>query len=173
MDLGFDVAQQLLPNILTMLTQWCATGVLFFFVYKFLFNPAREMIAKRQDYMQGKLEEAERFELEAKKHEEVSKNEILQAKKMSQDILQRAKEEAVAEQDRILKEASRKAEEKMQKAQDSILKQKLEMQKDMREHIVNVALAASEKLMVEKALDEENARALSRFVEEMEDESSK
>ena len=58
MDLGFDVATQLMPNILTMLTQWCATGVLFFFVYKFLFNPAREMIAKRQEYIQGNMDVA-------------------------------------------------------------------------------------------------------------------
>lgn len=173
MDLGFDVAQQLMPNILTMLTQWCATGVLFFFVYKFLFNPAREMIAKRQDYMQGKMDEAKRYEEEAKKHEEASFNEIQQAKKMSQDIIARAKEEAVSEQDRIIKEANRKAEEKLQKAEDAILKQKAEVQKDLHAHIVNVALAASEKLMNQEALDAENVRSLERFVEEIENESSK
>ena len=65
MDIGIDISSQLFPNPFTMLYTLLVTAVLFFFVYKFLFNPAREMMAKRADYVQSKLDDADKLNAEA------------------------------------------------------------------------------------------------------------
>ena len=47
MSISFDVAGQLFPNLTTMIVQWLSTGVLLFFVVKYLWKPARDFINKR------------------------------------------------------------------------------------------------------------------------------
>ena len=87
MDLGIDISQQLFPNPLTMLYTLCVTAVLFFFIYKFLFNPAREMIQKREDYVNGKLKDADNINLEAKENLSKAKEEVEKAKELSKKIV--------------------------------------------------------------------------------------
>ena len=59
--MDIQVVEQLFPNILTIVTQLCATGVLLYFAKKFLWAPGREMLAKRQELMQSRLTDAEKL----------------------------------------------------------------------------------------------------------------
>ena len=172
MDIGVDVSTQLFPNPLTMLYTLCVTGVLFFFVYKFLFNPAREVIAKRADYVQGKLTDADKLNAEAKMHLEDAKAEVEKAQGLSKDIIERAKEEAVGVKDSIVKDANEKADDIYRKAHERIQKEEVELKRDINRQIVDVALAASEKLITETEIDAQTTRSIEAFVEELNDESN-
>ena len=57
-NITFDVAEKLFPNILTVIVQLCSTGVIFFVAYKFLWNPAREFLAAKAELTQKELNEA-------------------------------------------------------------------------------------------------------------------
>ena len=170
MDIGIDISSQLFPNPFTMLYTLLVTAVLFFFVYKFLFNPAREMIAKRADYVQSKLDDADKLNAEA--HENL-KTSNMEAQKLSHEIVESAKKEAQDVRDSIVSDAKEKSDEILRKAHDRIKKEELELKKDISKEIVDVALAASEKLITSKELDKQDELSIKKFVEELSDESDK
>ena len=88
-------------------------------------------------------------------------------------MIESAKDEANTEKERILEDAARQAEATLEKANATIEKQKAEMRKDIQREIVDVALAASTKLMGKDDLEEQDARALESFVKEISDESGR
>ena len=171
--MDIQVAEQLFPNILTIVTQLCATGVLFFFAKKFLWTPGREMLAKRQDLMQSRLTDAEKLKAEAAEDRASAGMELRSMKARVSNMLETAKDEANSEKERILEEASREAAATLEKANISIEKQKAEMRRDLQREIVDVALAASTKLMGKDDLAEQDQRALESFVKEIQDESDR
>ena len=61
----------------------------------------------------------------------------------------------------------------LENANATIEKQKAEMRKDLQREIVDVALAASTKLMGKDDLAEQDQRALESFVKEIQDESGR
>lgn len=170
MDIGVDIAEQLFPNPFTFIFTLMVTGVLFFFMYKYLFDPAREMIAKRADYVQGKILDADNINKEAQDNLIHSKEEIIKAQALSKEIIDTAKKEANEIKEDYVKAANQKAEQIYQRANDSIAKKEAELLKDINKQIVDVALAASEKLIVDKQLDKQDALSIEKFIEEMNDD---
>ena len=171
--MDIEVAEQLFPNILTIVTQLCATGVLLFFAVKFLWTPGREMLAKRQELMQSRLTDAEKLKEAAAEEKANADMELRAMQNRVKDMIENAKDEANTEKERILEEANRQAEAALERANATIEKQKEEMRRDLQKEIVDVALAASTKLMGRDELEEQDARALESFVKEISDESDR
>jgi F-type H+-transporting ATPase subunit b len=167
------VAEQLFPNWLTVVTQLCATGVLLFFVRKFLWGPGREMIAKRQELMQKRLSDAEKLREEAEGYRSQTEQELKDVKTKAKDIVEVARKEANDEKERILEEANRQASATLEKANATIEKEKAELRRDLQKEIVDVALAASTKLMGKDELAEQDQRAIESFVKEIQNESGR
>lgn len=171
--MDIEVAEQLFPNILTVITQLCATGVLLFFAKRFLWKPGRAMIAKRQELMQSRLTDAEKLKEAAAEDKAHAEEELESMQARIKDMMESARSEADGEKERILEEASRQAEATLEKASAAIEKQKAEMRRDIQREIVDVALAASTKLMGRDDLEEQDQRALESFVKEIRDESGR
>ena len=167
MDLGIDISQKLFPNPLTMLYTLCVTAVLFFFIYKFLFNPAREMIQKREDYVNGKLKDDNNINLEAKENLSKAKEEVEKAKVLSKDIIETAKKEAKDTKAVIVDDAKTEAQDIYRKAHDRIKKEEMELKKDINRQIVDVALSASEKLLKDKDLSKQDEDSLNEIIDEL------
>ena len=91
MNIEVDVASQLFPNPFTMAFTLLVTAVLFFFIYKFVFDPARAMIQKRQDLMAAELSDAAKAKEEASIDREKAKEEIFKARDMASEIIADAK----------------------------------------------------------------------------------
>ncbi len=171
--MDIEVAEQLFPNVLTIITQLCATGVLLFFAVKFLWQPGREMLAKRQELMQSRLDDAESLKAEAAQDKAAAASELKDMQSRVKTMMETAKDEAASEKERILEDANRQAQATLDKAAATIEKQKAEMRRDIQREIVDVALAASTKLMGEEELKEQDQRALESFVREIQDESDR
>lgn len=171
MDIGVDISTQLFPNPLTMLYTLCVTAILFYFVYRLVFNPAREIIKKRADYVQGKLTEADALNDEAKTNLMLSKDEIDKAQMLSKDIIANAKKEAVDVKNSIVNDANVKADDIYRKAHERIKKEEIELRRDINKQIVDVALCASEKLIAKKDLSDEDQESIARLVEELNEKS--
>lgn len=171
--MSIDVAEQLFPNWLTVVTQLCATGVLFLFVRKYLWNTAKDIIAKRQELMQSRLSDADRMRTEAMLARDASDKELKEIQVKARDMIENARKEATAEKDRIIDEANRQAAASLEKANTTIEKQRQELRKDIQKEIVDVALTASTKLMGTSDLSELDKRSLESFVKEISDESGR
>lgn len=166
MMIDIDIAQQLFPNPTTMLIQLCATGVLFYFIKKYLWKPAREMMAKRADFVHEKLNDAELQLTDAKEKNKSAHEEVSKAVFKSQEIITKAEKEARNSRDEILEQAKKDAAYKLEKAQDEIAKERNQMREEMTEEMVDVALLAAEKLISGKVDRDVDQKTIERFVME-------
>lgn len=167
MMIDIDIAQQLFPNPLTMFIQLCATGVLFFFAYKFLWNPARDLLAKRAEFVHTKLSEAEKNLQEARSDRQRAHDEVSNAYHKSQEIIAKAENEAKAVKEELLEQAKNDAATKLEKAREEIAIEKNQMREEMVDEMVTVAMLAAEKLISEKVDSHQDQKAIEDFVKEM------
>jgi len=165
--ISIDVEGSLFPNLLTMLVQLLSTFVIFLAVKKWLWKPVREIIAKRADKMQESLDSAEKINLDAQKYLDDAKKELSDAKKSSIEIIDSAKLEADNLKFGILNDAKRQAQNKLDEADKRIDNAKKEMQNELHDEIVNVAMAAVEKLLNQKATSDDDKKAIDDFVNEV------
>ncbi len=165
--ISIDIAQQLVPNPLTMLTQLCATAVLFYFIRKHLWSAAREMMAKRSEAVHATLTDAEKYLEDAKVNEEAAKEEVAKARSKSQDILLRTEQEAKELRSDIMLQAQKDAERVLEKARIEIDLEKKQMRDEMVEEMIDVAMSATEKLISDKVDQSQDQKSIERFVREM------
>ena len=164
MSLNIDIQGNLLPNILTMLTQLLATLIIFLLFKKFLWKPVREILAKRSASMQSELDEAKKIHQEASAHLEEAKNEIEEAKKSSRKIVEEARTEADSLRDSILKDAEIKARNKMDEANQKIAQHERDVRESLKEETVKVAMEAVKKLLEERSTTADDNAALEKFI---------
>lgn len=169
--INIDIAQQLFPNPLTMFTQLCATAILFYFVKKFLWASARDMMEKRSSAMQATLTDAEKHLNDAKESKKVADDEILMARSRSQDIISRAEAEAKELRDEIVLQAKKDADRTLEKARDEITLEKKQMRDEVVGEMISVAMSATEKLISEKVDQQTDQKSIERFVKEMSDQA--
>ena len=164
MSISFDVAGQLFPNLTTMIVQWLSTGVLLFFVVKYLWKPARDFINNRAEYSQSQIDEANKLKEDAKALNEEAKAQIKEASITAGNIIDSAKNEGLQLKDSIVESAKMEAKSKLEEARKEIAYEKRQMQNEVKQEIVDVALAACEKLMSDKVLNEDDRKAVEEFV---------
>ena len=136
-----------------------AVFVMFLFLSYMLFNPAREMLKKRQDKVKDDIDSAEKSREDAAKLKEEYENRLREIHKEEDAILSAARQKALenetkiidqakAEAANIIARANHQAELEMKKAQDEIKKE-----------IITVASMVAGKAVSEK-LDIENQYSL-------------
>ena len=127
-----------------------AVFVMFLFLSYMLFNPAREMLKKRQDKVKDEIDSAEKSKEDAAKLKEEYENRLREIHKEEDVILGAARkkaldneakiiEDAKAEAANIIARANKQAELEMKKAQDEIKKE-----------IISVAALMAEKVVSDK-----------------------
>ena len=111
-----------------------AVFVMFLFLSYMLFNPAREMLKKRQDKVKNDIDSAEKSREDAAKLKEEYENRLREIHKEEEAILSAARQKALenetkiidqakAEAANIIERANHQAELEMKKAQDEIKKE--------------------------------------------------
>ena len=111
-----------------------AVFVMFLFLSYMLFNPAREMLKKRQDKVKNDIDSAEKSREDAAKLKEEYENRLREIHKEEDAILSAARQKALenetkiidqakAEAAHIIERANHQAELEMKKAQDEIKKE--------------------------------------------------
>ncbi len=161
-----DILSQLIPNPITMVVQLCSTLVLFLLMKKFLWKSVQNYLAKRADKMQSDLEESEALKNAASADREKAQVELSKASEKSQMIVDAAVKEAKTQKEAILAEANKEAENTIQKAEERINKEKLDMVQSMQKEMVDIALAATEKLIGSKSDTQMDKEAVDAFVKE-------
>lgn len=158
---GLD-AQTLFDTCITLI----AMLILFILLSYLLFNPARELIKKRQNLIANDMADAKKEKEEAIAFKEeydsklkavkIEADEIMsqtrkKAKKQENEIVDEAKEEA----HRIIKRAEKEAEHQKSKAKDEMKKEIISVATLMAEKMVTVSMdEASQNEMIENTLKE-------------------
>ena len=169
--LNFDVQGSLFPNPFTMFIQLCVTFVLFYFMKKYLWGPAQNIMAARSAKMQSALNEADKARDEAIQQLTDAKAELSKSYASSTEIVNGAKQEATQLKEQILAEAKRESQARRDEVERLIELNRREVESQLHDEIVSVAMAAAAKLMNEKATSSDDNAAIDRFVGELEKKS--
>ncbi|NCB32418.1 MAG: ATP synthase F0 subunit B [Erysipelotrichia bacterium] len=164
--INVDIAGQLIPNWVTMITQLCSTLVLFLLVKKFLWKSIKNWLGKRSDKMQQDLGDAELAKQDALSDRKEASLQLNQAAVKSSDMVKAAENAARIQKEAILAQASREADAERAKAHEQIEAERLAMYRDMQKEMVNVAMDAAGRLIGEKNGEDMDRQAIDAFVKE-------
>lgn len=164
--MNIDVQGSLFPNPLTMIVQLLATLLIFLAVKKWLWKPIREIIKKRSDKMQESLDNAFKQNEDAAKNLEASKIELQEAKASSKEIIDAARLEATNLKNEIISSAKKEAQNKLDSAENKIEQRKNEVKDELHDEMVEVAMAAVEKLLEDKASKQDDKKAIEDYIKE-------
>jgi F-type H+-transporting ATPase subunit b len=169
MNITFDVAEKLFPNIFTVIIQLCSTGVIFIVAYKFLWNPAREFLAAKAELTQKELNEAKAANEEAQRQMRNAKQQLSEASFKAKDIVEKGKDEGKIVKESIIRDGRAQADLMLKNAREQIAFEQDKMRQNIQKEIVDVALLATEKLMKDQADEVKNRESVVAFVEGMTD----
>jgi F-type H+-transporting ATPase subunit b len=167
MSLEFDIAGKLFPDLLTMIVQLSATGILFYGLKRLLWIPMTNYIEKRAEAEDSALRSAD----EANKLAQVNlahsalsiENSIIEVK----TIVEQGKEEARRIKEKMLSDAKAEADGKLDAARREIEHEKLQLRKDIEKEIVDVALIAAKKLMESKVDEIHDRQQVQQFIKDV------
>ncbi len=166
-EITTDILGNLLPNIITVLTQLAATGILCFLMYKLAWKPVKQILDQRSTYEQKRLTEAENLRIENEKLNAEAKAKIDEAAETAQTIVNNAQAEGNRLKDNLIEEGKQKSQQLVADAQYNMTLQKNKMLEDMHEEIVNVAISAAEKMLQAKLDSEADKESIEGFIKEV------
>ena len=162
-----DVFGLLFPNIWTVLSQLCATAVLFFLMYKLAYKPVKKILDARSEYEQSRITEADAYKEETIRLNEEAKQGIIEANKSAEDIIASAREEADAIKRELVEQGKEHSKQMIENAQKEIEVQRSKMLQDLHSEIVDATISATEKMLKVKIENQEDKDNIDTFVKEV------
>lgn len=153
--MDINIAEKLIPNLMTMLAQLCATGILFLVYKKYIHSWVMNYLNKKEE----KLNEAEtlaaQVEEKARKQER-DLDDQRQKMMASMDQMQRSMEKSMEkERQELLAQTEADNKRLAEQAQRQIERDKAEMMKDVEQYAVGLALTLTERVLDNYELNEQ------------------
>ena len=149
MERLFDLDLQLLADAtLTAISVF----VLFLLASYLLFNPARELLKKRQDKIKGDLDTAKKDKEDAQALKEEYDAKMKDIKKETEEILGEARKKAKANEAQIIAEAKEEANRIIKNAQNEAKLEKQKAYDEMKQEMIDIASLMAGKV-VAKSID--------------------
>lgn len=132
----FDLDFQLLADATLMII---AVIALFFALSYFLFNPARNMLTKRQEKIRAELENAAKDEADAAVLKAQYESKLNEIDKEAEAILSEARKKALANENKIIAEAKEEAARIIARANTEAELEKKKAADDVKKEMVSIA----------------------------------
>lgn len=136
MERLFNLDPQLIHDaVLLMISMF----VMFTFLSYLLFNPARNLLKKRQDKIKSDIDTAARDKEDAKKLMEEYDRRLKDINKEAEEILSAARQKALKNEARIIEEAKEEAGRIMARANAQVELERKKAADDMKKEIISIA----------------------------------
>ncbi len=140
-------------DVRDLLIQLFATILLFVIIRFFLWKPITNILEKRREAIDEALESAKASKEHAKELEDSLATELLEAKQKVKDLLDKAEKDGNLRREQLIREAQEEARRRLENLEIELEQEKNNMQKQIREEIIEIAFAAAEKI-VAKEIDQ-------------------
>lgn len=162
--------EKLFPNPWEALATFVAFIILLIAVFFFAYKPVKELLKKRQDYVENKIKNAEEREEKSKELLENANANIETSKKEAMNIIEEGKKTAQIEAKAIIDNSKEEAKQNIENAKKEI-EQEIEKSKDeIHQEIVDVALTASKEVLKRNINEKDEKRLLDDFVNDLDKE---
>lgn len=163
-----DFIKKIFPNgYWDFLIQLLAFVVLLLIVFFLGYKPVKRMLQKRHDAVEGMIQDAETNQKVAREAAAKKEATIEEGKQQAASIVANAKKQAETEAGAILARAEEEAMMKRKKADEDIAAAKEASKQEIHDQIVDVAIAASEKVLSREVSEKDNRALLDDFLKDM------
>ena len=153
--MNVDILEKLIPNILTMITQLAATGVIFIMYKKYLHSPVMDYLDAREEAREKELQEAEASKKEAKYLQDKTKLEYEEAHREIASLRDNMLSEARLEKEKIIESAKVEIQQ-LKDRNDQILKSERErLYEEVNAHLLEVASDINQKVLSDYSFNED------------------
>lgn len=143
--------------------------VLFTFLSYVLFNPARELMKKRQNMIDENIKKAQEDKEEAANLKVQYDEKLNNAQKEADEILSETRKKALKRENQIIDEAKQEAGRIIERAGKEAELEKNKMKDEVRKEMINVASAMAGKFVSESMDEGQQTRLINETLEEMGD----
>ena len=167
-DYIFGLAPQLLvDSAITILAMF----FVFLLLSYLLFNPARNLMEKRQEGIREQMETAAREKQDAIQFKAEYDEKIKNVQKETDEILSEARKKALKKESVMLEEAREEAAQIVARANREVELEKSKVKDEMKQEIINVATAMAGKIVASSLDESKQSQLLADTLEEMGDET--
>ena len=163
---GLD-PQLLVDSAITILAMF----FVFLLLSYLLFNPARNLMEKRQEGIREQMETAAREKLDAIQFKAEYDEKIKNVQKETDEILSEARKKALKKESVMLEEAREEAAQIVARANREVELEKSKVKDEMKQEIINVATAMAGKIVASSLDESKQSQLLADTLEEMGDET--
>ena len=163
---GLD-PQLLVDSAITILAMF----FVFLLLSYLLFNPARNLMEKRQEGIREQMETAAREKQDAIQFKAEYDEKIKNVQKETDEILSEARKKALKKESVMLEEAREEAAQIVARANREVELEKSKVKDEMKQEIINVATAMAGKIVASSLDESKQSQLLADPLEEMGDET--
>ena len=163
---GLD-PQLLVDSAITILAMF----FVFLLLSYLLFNPARNLMEKRQEGIREQMETAGREKQDAIQFKAEYDEKIKNVQKETDEILSEARKKALKKESVMLEEAREEAAQIVARANREVELEKSKVKDEMKQEIINVATAMAGKIVASSLDESKQSQLLADTLEEMGDET--
>lgn len=163
---GLD-PQLLVDSAITILAMF----FVFLLLSYLLFNPARDLMEKRQEGIREQMETAAREKQDAIQFKAEYDEKIKNVQKETDEILSEARKKALKKESVMLEEAREEAAQIVARANREVELEKSKVKDEMKQEIINVATAMAGKIVASSLDESKQSQLLADTLEEMGDET--
>ena len=145
--------------------------VLFILLSYLLFNPARQLIQKRKDYIQSQLDEAAKAQSTALDLKSEYDQKLSKVDSEAEELLADARRKALDREKEIVEKASEEAHQIKVRAEKEVELEKGRVRDEMKQEMVQVASAMAGKFVSASIDSEKQAQLIDETLKEMGDET--
>ena len=163
---GLD-PQLLVDSAITILAMF----FVFLLLSYLLFNPARNLMEKRQEGIREQMETAAREKQDPIQFKAEYDEKIKNVQKETDEILSEARKKALKKESVMLEEAREEAAQIVARANREVELEKSKVKDEMKQEIINVATAMAGKIVASSLDESKQSQLLADTLEEMGDET--
>lgn len=156
-------------NLWQILISFANLIILFLIIKKFLYQPVKNILSKRQEELEVHYLTAEQAESDAEASRQKWENTLSGADAEADAILQKATEQAKRRGDTIVSDAKKQAEGMIRQAEQAVEQEKQKARDDMKREILEVSGMLSEKMLGREIKMQDHRTLIDTFIDEIGD----
>ncbi len=166
-DVLGDIGSRMFPSLPAVLTQLAAFGIMVTIVITKFYKPLKELIEKRKALVTAPQQASAR-DAEVAQNKLMESEVILdQARREALQLKEEARLVATQEKQAILEQAQREAQARREQAERELMFQRVQAEAELHDQIVDVALAAAEKVVQREISKKDHDQLLQQFLKEV------
>lgn len=163
---GLD-PQLLVDSVITIIAMF----TMFLLLSYLLFNPARDLLQKRQDGIREQMETAQKEKQDAMAFKAEYDEKLKKVSKEAEEILSETRKKALKKENDIVNEAKEEANRVLERANREIALEKNKMKDEVKQEMISVANVMAGKIVAASLDEDKQSQLIADTLEEMGDET--